>query len=63
LAGIGFKLSHVVSLNGGAVIFRKEDPDPFITAREITTAPFAGLSLNLKIQNLLEGFKNLIPAK
>lgn len=63
LTGLGFKLSHVVTLNGGALWFRKEDPDPFITTRKVTATPYAALSINLKLKKLFEGFTSLVPLK
>lgn len=63
MVGLGLKLSHVLTFNGGAVIFKKEDPNPFVTTKKIATTPFASLSINLKLETLFKGLIGLIPGK
>lgn len=63
ITALGFKLSHIVMLNAGGLWFKKEDPNPIITTKKIAVAPVLAVSLNLEINELLNGFSKLVPKK
>jgi hypothetical protein len=63
IVGFGYKFSHIISINAGALVFKKEDPNPFITTKKVTATPYVSFSLNLKLKTLWDGFTNLIPTK
>lgn len=63
ITALGFKLGHVVMLNGGVLWFRKENPSALVTSKSIAVTPVLSLSLNLEIEKLLNGFTKLIPIK
>lgn len=60
LTGVGYKMSHALRLTGGALWFYAEDPNPIITRKELNCVPYLGLSVDLSIAELLNGFKDLI---
>jgi hypothetical protein len=62
ITGLGFKLSHVVMINGSALWFKALDPNPYSTQKNIVCVPSLSLSLNLTIKDLLNGFTSLIPS-
>ena len=63
ITALGFKLGHIVMLNAGGLWFKKLDPNPLITSKKIAVVPVVAVSLNLEINELLNGFTKLIPKK
>ena len=63
ITSLGYKLSHVLMLNAGGMWFKQEDPSPAKTTKKIAITPVLSLSLNLEIEQLLNGFTKLIPIK
>lgn len=63
ISGFGYKLSHVVTFNIGAIIFKKEDSNPFVSTKKVAVTSFSSISINLKLKTLFEGLIGLIPGK
>jgi hypothetical protein len=56
LTGIGIKLySHSIMLNAGTLWFHKIDPNPVINTKSIAVAPYVGISVDLKLKDLVGG--------
>lgn len=53
LIGIGFKFTHAVSVSGGTLFYNNIEPNPLLERKSLGVAPYAGLSINLKIQAAL----------
>jgi hypothetical protein len=51
--GIGYKISHVINLNFGGLLYNNVDPNPLIAKKSLGVAPYAGISINLLIKDAL----------
>ena len=56
--GIGWRLTDVVRLNGGVLVFKEEDPNPLIDDTELAVSPYFGISWDWDLQSTLQGFGN-----
>ena len=63
ITAIGYKFSHIVMFNAGALWFRQEDADPLVTKKKMAVSPVLSISVNMEIDKLLNGFSKLIPIK
>ncbi|MFK8010371.1 MAG: hypothetical protein AB8H03_28715 [Saprospiraceae bacterium] len=61
--GLGFKIGGGVNLTGGAMWFRKIDPNPLVTDKTLATIPFVGINIDLDVKKFINGFSDLIPSK
>jgi hypothetical protein len=59
LTGLGFRLTNEVKIIGGTVWFRKNDTNPFSDQYKLGLSPFLGVSIDLELQQLFGGIKNL----
>jgi hypothetical protein len=53
--------SHGVRLNLGAVWFKMKDINPLRSKTEVSAVPFAGLSIDFRIQDVYRSFAKLFP--
>ncbi|WP_345237642.1 hypothetical protein [Hymenobacter saemangeumensis] len=53
LVGLGYKFSHAVSLNSGIAFYQQLDPNPLTDEQSVGVAPYAGISINLKLEAIL----------
>lgn len=60
LTGVGFRLNNVVKVTGGTVWFKAMDPNPGIDRKRLAFSPYAGLSLDLDLQDLFGGISKLL---
>ncbi len=51
MVGAGFKISHVINLNAGGLLYNNIDPNPAIAKKTVGVAPYAGISINLLIKD------------
>ena len=59
--GFGYRLGSGVRLTAGTMLFRKYDTNPFTTTPPtIAIAPYFGVSLDLDLKALFNGFSNLL---
>lgn len=56
LIGYGFRITNVLNLNVGTMLFTKEHPDPFITRRQLAAVPYFGVTFDF---DLLDAFEDL----
>lgn len=63
LTGVGFRFTNAIRLTMGSMWFYRDDPNPIIEQKKLSTAFFTGLSIDLDIKKLLNGFDSLIPNK
>ena len=59
LTGVGFRLNNVVKMTGGTVWFKAMDPNPGIDRKRLAFSPYAGVSLDLDLQQLFGGIAKL----
>ncbi|MCF8275539.1 MAG: hypothetical protein K9J17_02300 [Flavobacteriales bacterium] len=57
LVGYGFRFSNVVNLSVGAMFYRRDNPEPFNSNKQLTAMPYVGLSIDF---DLLDAAKDLI---
>lgn len=60
MLGIGYRLSNLVRITAGTILFNKEDPNPLILNRTLAATPFIGLSLDLSLKQFMNDFTSLI---
>jgi hypothetical protein len=53
MIGLGYKLSHVLNVNFGGLLYNNIDPNPLNAKKTLGVAPYAGLSINLLIKDAL----------
>ena len=53
MIGIGYKVSHVINLNFGGLLYNNIDPNPLIAEKTLGIAPYVGISFNLLIKDAL----------
>lgn len=53
MVGLGYKFSHVISVNFGGLIYNNVDPNPLLDKKTVAVAPYVGISINLKIKDAL----------
>lgn len=54
VAGVGWRLTDVVRLSGGVLIFKQHDPNPLVTNdTSLTVSPYVGLSFDVDIAKKL----------
>lgn len=49
LVGYGFRINNAVNLTAGGVFFQRENPDPFVSGKQMAVIPFVGASVDLDI--------------
>ncbi|MEQ8809122.1 MAG: hypothetical protein RIE59_08665, partial [Imperialibacter sp.] len=60
LTGVGLKLfSHSFMISGGALWFNKLDENPVISTKSLACTPFVGLSADIELRELLNGFESI----
>jgi hypothetical protein len=53
MVGLGYKVSHVLNLNLGGLLYNNINSNPLIATKSIGVAPYVGLSINLLIKDAL----------
>ncbi len=53
MVGLGIRINHTFRFSFGTVIFQEFDPNPLITETNRAIVPFASLSIDLEISNIL----------
>ncbi|MTH15817.1 hypothetical protein [Flavobacterium sp. LC2016-01] len=53
MIGLGYKVSHVLNLNFGGLLYNNINPNPLVATKSIGIAPYAGISINLLIKDAL----------
>jgi len=59
LAGLGFRWGHVLRMTGGSMLFFKDDPNPLVTHKELAAVPFFGLSVDIRIKDIISSVTQL----
>ncbi|MDB5144540.1 MAG: hypothetical protein JWQ66_3253 [Mucilaginibacter sp.] len=57
--GLGVNFSHEVRLTFGGVWYRKYDPNPLINRKTAGATPYIGLSIDLRLKDIYNGFKKI----
>lgn len=57
--GVGVRLTDVVRLNAGALVFRQLDSNPLNDETSIAASSYVGLSWDVNVKSLAEGFKGV----
>jgi hypothetical protein len=60
ITGLGFRINNWLRLSGGAVWFKAVDPNPLIDDKPLRFSPYAGVSIDLELQDLFGGIKKLL---
>lgn len=59
LIGYGFRLNNAVNLSTGAILFRRENPNPFISNKPMTAMPYVGVSIDFDIFDNIKDLFNV----
>ena len=59
----GFRLNNAMSVSLGGLVFKRADPNPFITNQQLALMPTLGLSVDFEILETLKDVKNLLTGK
>jgi len=59
ITGLGFRCNNYLRFTGGLVWFRTIDKNPLSTDKPLGFSPFAGISLDLELQDLFGGIAKL----
>lgn len=59
LLGYGFRFSNAINLTAGAVMYKREHPDPFITKQQLAVAPYLALSVDFDVVDAIKHIKEL----
>jgi hypothetical protein len=59
MAGLGLRINNVVKFSSGVVLYKSLDPNPTIDNPRLGISPYAGLSLDLEVQELFGGISSL----
>jgi hypothetical protein len=59
MAGLEYRITHSLKLGYGYVFYWKLDPNPLINNRSLGYAPYVGLSLDLKLKQVLSDLGTL----
>ncbi len=58
--GLGVKAySHSIMITGGVLWFNKIDENPVVSEKSLAFAPFVGVSIDLELKELFNGFGNI----
>lgn len=58
LTGVGFRLGDYVRLGGGAMLFRKRDPNPLSDRQTVGAAPYVSLSIDVDVIGTIRDWFN-----
>lgn len=53
MIGLGYKMSHVINLNFGGLLYNNVNSNPLVATKSLGVAPYAGISINLLIKDAL----------
>jgi hypothetical protein len=59
LLGYGFRFSNAINLTAGAVMYKREHPDPLITKQQLAVAPYLALSVDFDVVDAIKHIKEL----
>jgi hypothetical protein len=62
LLGGGFRLTDLVRLTGGSVLFRVKDPNPLVESKHLDAAWFMAFSIDWDLRGLFSGLAGQTPA-
>ena len=61
--GLGVRITEVLRLSGGTVVFRKADENPFVTRKSYAFEPYVAFSVDLNLATGQKGFGDLFKRK
>lgn len=56
MTGIGYRFGHVVRANAGMLWFQREDQNPLIDNKKLSTTPYVGISFDISVKSFMNGF-------
>lgn len=59
MTGLGIRINNTFRISTGSLLFKKINENPLSNNTSISTTPYAGLSLDFEINELLNGFTKL----
>jgi hypothetical protein len=63
IVGFGVRVSEVLRLSAGTVVFKKLDENPFVTRKSYAFEPYVAFSVDLNMAVGADGFGNLFKSK
>jgi hypothetical protein len=57
--GLGWAFGHGVRFTAGAVWFRQKDPSPLVSDMNTAAVPYAGLALDLRLNDIYKSFRTI----
>ena len=57
ILGYGYRINNALNLTGGMVFFLRDNPDPLLANKQLTSLPYIGVTIDFEI---LDTFKDII---